>query len=58
MNLWICEDRKANNWYLKFKADYSFINISEEKIVEMLNILRRYITHYTKDVYYIEDISW
>ena len=43
--------------YEKLNEDFRNENISKKLIYDILNTLRRYITHYTKDVYQIENIS-
>ena len=40
--------------YNKFKNEYPYINISHNKICEILSNLRRCIAHYYRDVYKIE----
>ena len=57
VKLWIIEKKNGEEIYEKLKEEFESENISKNLIYEILNTLRRYIVHYTKDVYQIENIS-
>lgn len=57
MKLWILEKKNAVEIYHKIKIEAPNLNLSLDKIREILMKLRYFIAHYLKDTYILEDIS-
>ena len=57
IKLWISENKNAVQIYNKIKSESNNIDISIDKIREILRALGHYIAHYKKDSYSLEEIS-
>jgi len=57
IKMFILEKKNTNEIYMKIKGAHPNMNISKEKIREILKSIRLFIAHYIKDSYIIEDIS-